>query len=481
MESQQNKPAEKGPPAGTDAPSEATADTGVSTTAEPEPMSPPTTPPDAGTSVSDAATTIVPSGSGAGRKKGWLAPAMITVGVIALLALVYLYSAYLQSRPTAVYSASLAKTGDALDALVGYSGSVAQQHYKSYDVSSDLQITGNDTFEAVASGTVDTNGDSLLTAHADLFGEKLSANIKSVQAAGSIEPDVYIQPSGIKRALNDLGFDSPNNLDGQWFVIDHSMVKSYLTNLNPGISSIAKGATLPSAAQIHDAMQKVQVVNRQYIFTSDSNRSVLTSERFVDEEIKDGRDTYRYHVGYNKAHLVAYANALGVALDKSSLNTWSQAANGGKSLSQVLDIESLKKTAASGTTTQSFTAWVDTQTRLIHAVQFAGPTDNSVAFTISQDYTGGDVYPIGLDVTNGNQETSLSLSIDTATDSYVGTLMGQGGDDDTTLNFTLIPSTKTVSVTAPSGAQPISDALTELGVPSSGSLLQPGSSSNATL
>ena len=99
---------------------------------------------------------------------------------------------------------------------------------------------------------------------------------------------------------------------------------------------------------------------------------------------------------------------------------------------------------------------------------FADPSDKNSTFTIAQSYAGGSNYPFSLqfddkDPSSGDTDkTALNLSVNTATDVYTGALNSTDGSTSAALKFTLTPSTSAVNVTAPSGAEPVANLLSQL-------------------
>jgi hypothetical protein len=408
----------------------------------------------------------LPSSQNNGKERNWLVPALVAVGVITLLA-GYLFIAYLHDRPVAIYQEGIARTGDALDALVAYSGNISQDGYKSYDVNGTLRVTGKASYDATLTGVSDVEGNASLDARADIVGEKLDVKLKSVHVQRSASPDLYLQVSGLKQALDSSGLSDLDNLDGQWIAVDHTVIDSYLVKQSHG-SSLAESTVLPTAAELHDAEVKAQVVNKQYLFTANGPTSVLAGGQFIGMETRNGRTVYHYVSGYNKVRLKAYLGALGAALDSSSLNNWSKMANGGKTLSQELDIASFQKSITATNTSYAFDIWIDASTKLISAVEFVDPSNGTSIFGISQDYTGGTTYPVTLSFVSkeasggGLQKVSLGLALDTATNKYTGTLITSEGSTATNFSFTLLPSTKSVTVSTPADAKPIANVLQQL-------------------
>ncbi len=445
----------------------------VSQSASPQPADPVqvSSQPVADTSLSTAqpvvGTPISPL-SPTPSKRRWLLPAVLVIAVVLLGAGGYTFAFYIPNRPGAVYASSLKRTGEAVDTLVTYSNKQAQKQYKSYGVDGKISVTADSTsFDATLSGSVDLQANATATLSAGIMGQHVSVDLKSVHVAGSSSPDIYLRASGVKTALDAAGASSLDGLDGQWLSIDHTLLNSYAANYGNGMSMAAN--SLPTAAQSQDALAKIQTVNKQYLFTTNSTHAVLQNKKYVGKETKDGRSVYHYTVGYNKTHLKSYVDALSSALDGSSLNNWSKKANAGKSLSEALDVSSLKTAVDGAKANYTFDMWVDTKTKLVQSVQFGDVASPGSTFTLAQNYTSGTSYPFTFSyqgkLTDGTTESSsLKLTVDTATDKETGVVTMNAGSTKLGLNFTVTPSTKGVDVTAPTGAKSVADLLSGLGL-----------------
>ncbi|MEJ0073502.1 MAG: hypothetical protein WDN27_05515 [Candidatus Saccharibacteria bacterium] len=373
------------------------------------------------------------------------------------------------SRPSAVYSKSLQQTGKAADALINYTNTAAKKSYKSYGFSGTAHVkTTGVSADVTVSGTFDKDANANAKLSVDVLGEKVTANVLSQHLKGNTSPDVYLQVNGVKATLDSLGLTSLDSLDGKWISIDHTLIDSYSSLLNAGSGSDSSSPTVPTNDQVVDAVRKVQTVNKQYLFTTDSSKAVLTNQHYIGKETKDGRSVYHYRVGYNSAHLQAYLAAVGTALNSSKLNAWSKATDD-KNLNQELDLASLITSVKNAKPGYTFDMWVDTKTKLVHTLQFVDPSDKTSVFTVTQNYVGGSDYPFavsfsGKDMASGDTETaSIKLDVNSQTDKETGALsVTEGKDTSISGDFTLTPSNTAVQVTAPTGAESIDNVITQL-------------------
>lgn len=417
------------------------------------------------------------------KSKKPLMAGLAAVLLVVAAATTYVFAFYLPNTPSNVFSSSLTNSGKALDTLISYTEHQQQANYKSDAVDGTVSLKSpSGSFDLNLNGAFDTQSNGTMSMNMDVMGQKVSANLRTVHVASSQSPDVYFQINGIKSYLDSNGLNSLDSLDGQWVSIDHTLIDTYESSIAQqlGTGGNSNTMTTPTSAQIDDAMNKVQVVNKQYIFTGDTSKSVLTNDKFLGTQTSGGRTLDHYQVGYNKAHLEAYVTALGNALDSSQLNAWSKQANG-KDLSAVIDVNSMNQDVKSSSGNYTFDMWADTGTKLVSKLSFVDTTSNSAIATISQGYTGGSVYPFTFGISDkdssGNPESgSLNLTVDTATNKVSGTFdysnQASTGSTTASATFNLTPSNNSVSVTAPAGAKSINDVLDSLGL---GGLLSPSS------
>ena len=418
-------------------------------------------------------------------------PVLIAVIAVAAALLIgggFVFGFYLPNTPDNVYSAGLENTGKAVDQLIAYSKTQQSTDYKGADFDGTLKFKSPDaSFDFDMNGSADVSGNLSAAMNLDLLGDKGSANIRSVHAAGNDSPDLYLQVNGIKKYLDSNGMNALDSLDGQWISIDHTLLdtyKSQVSDLSGGVDL----TTAPTYAEVQDAEAKVQTVNRQYLYTTNSSTAVLANEQYVGQSTENGRALNRYKVGYNKDHLKAYVKALGAALDSSKLNDWSKKANNGKNLSDVMELSQMQSDISSAKGDYTFDLWVDTGTKLIGKVTFTDtdPADKGGTFTVAQNYTGGDEYPFSVSVnvkdSSGNpQAYTVSSTLNTATNKVTVSLNGtsKDGSGTTSIDLTLhaTPSKQNISVSAPAGAKSVNDILNELGL---GGLV-PSASSGSSL
>lgn len=410
---------------------------------------------------------------GTGKKRRLLLPIVVVVLVL-LLAGGYVFGFYLPNQPQNVFNSSLKNSGAALDKLTSYAQDQSKAKYASASLDGTLKYSSADvSFDADMKGAFDKDSNGTLQVNADVAGEKFTGNFRSIKASGNTSPDVYFQVTGIKPLLDSAGVSEFDDLDGQWVAVDHTLIDTYASSLSQEVDGTSTNATdTPTADQVNDAVQAIENVNRQYIFTSDKDKAVLQYQSFKGKETMDGRSVNHYVAGYSKDHLQSYVSALKTALDGSKLNDWSKQANK-KSLSEVLDVSDLQDSIKNAKSDYTFDVWADTKQKVIHAVQFTDPNNKSDVFKLTQNYTGGDNYPFSFYVTSkdsGDTTTAtLTATVNTSSNKVtvgadVSDKSSVSGTSSFKMNLTVVPSKESVKVTAPSGSKPVAEILNELGL-----------------
>lgn len=397
----------------------------------------------------------------------------IAVGLLALVGIVYVFAFYLPNTPANVYSASLRNSGKALDALITYSKTQEHTQYTSSSFTGGLQAKSpGASYDVNLTGAVDKNANGNIQLNADVMGEKLAANIVSVKAVNDSSPDIYVQLSGIKSELDSVGLNKYDYLDGQWIVIDHTLVDSYLSALSSGGNS--SKTTAPTYAEVEDAIARVQAVNKQYLFTTNSKTAVLTNEKYIATEKNGGKTFDHYKVGYNKAHLSAYVGAVGSALDASQLNSWYKGVSGGKNLSQGMNVSSLQSKVNSASGNYTFDMWADKKTKLVSKVSLADPSDKTNIISVSQGYDGGTTFPFSIGFTGKDSSTgdpqaaNLNITLDTKTNktelTFTSNTQSTDGITNISGNVSFTPSNNAVKAVAPKNATSLTNLLVSLGL-----------------
>lgn len=411
-----------------------------------------------------AQPSVSPVTVSSGGKKKWLIPVLAGGAALILLAGGYVFGMYLPNRPEAMFSKSLEYSGVAADKLIEYANKTESSKAATLDGTMSVKSSGA-SMDATIKGESDSSGNAMLTMNSNIAGQKMTADITIVDTQQSDNPDIYLKVSGVKELLTQMGSAQLAALDGQWISVDHTLMDTYQKQMEESTGTSLSGT--PTPEQLRDAMAKAQQVNKEYIFTSDANKSVVTYQKFVGKETKNGREVNHYVAGYDKAHLKAYVEALGKALDGSKLNEWAKQQAGGKNVSDSLRIDELKSAIDKEKGGETFDLYVDLKTRVVQSVVFTS-TDNKQKLSITQNYTGGDVYPfeLGVESTDADKPGKfvLGMSVNTKSDELGLKLNGDMTGTTIVGDFKIVPSDKTVKVVVPTGAKPVTEIMKQLGL-----------------
>ena len=115
----------------------------------------------------------------------------------------------------------------------------------------------------------------------------------------------------------------------------------------------------------------------------------------------------------------------------------------------------------------TFDMYVDVKTKLVQSVMFTSSDDKST-FTIAQNYTGGDVYPLEFTIDSGDSankgKAMIGMSVNTKTNELTVKFDLDMTGTTAKMNLKVTPSDKKVSITAPTGAKPVADVMKQLGL-----------------
>lgn len=421
-----------------------------------------------GGSVVDATSQVPITAPKLSKKPKKLFLAAAVVAVVIILGLGYTFALYLPNTPGNVYNAGLKNSGLAVDKLVNiFSQQTSSITGMAYDGSMNVK-SSTASFDASLKGAIDKDGNSNNHIDADIVGQKIGLDLLSVHVSGNTTNDLYFKVSGASNLLDSMGVSSLDSLDGQWISVDHTLIDTYLNNLSSSAGAGSLGTTIkpPTTADIEDTFTKVQAVNKQYLFTGNSQTAVFVNKKFVGTETKDGQKQNHYQVGYNKDNLASYLDAVGKALDSSKLNSWVKNTGGSTNISDAMGFKDMEDKIKQLNSDASFDMWVNTKTKLIGDIQFTDTADGS-KLTIAQAYNGGSVYPFSISITDSpDVNGSINFTIDSKSNKYALAFSmnpGKTSGGDTTiqgkLNFS--PNNQPVKVTAPANATPITDILSQ--------------------
>jgi hypothetical protein len=405
------------------------------------------------------------------RSKKWLVSSIILILLIAGAA--YYYFGYYMS-PGTIWKQSLSNTGNGYTKLVSDLNKESVTHYLGSKASGNLKINiGNASY----SGTLSEQSNGLSTTSNLSVGlgvTTLGLNAVTIKVPGSTTPDVYLKFSGFKTLGLGTELDIPeqklDTLDGQWIEISHTVLNGLKTDVTPKASSSSNPLTRQA---IITTANQVGSVNNQYIWTTNSSKSVTKVIKNYGFATVGGIKTYHYKVGFVKQNVKAYLVALGTALNSSPVGKWSNK-EFGHPVDSTLNFSSLEADTSSINSKDTVDIWVNTNTRLIYQVRISDPTNAATNYVdIGLNYTKGNTYPFFIDDITGSpasSKSSLSFvsSFNTDTNSIDTNIAYTSSGVNFSGNINYQPSNLALNLTAPSGAISLQTALGNLGL---GSLL----------
>jgi flagellar basal body-associated protein FliL len=373
-----------------------------------------------------------------------------------------------------LYSQALSNTGKGYTKLISYLSDQSSTTYKG--------VTGTGSFKVVDSGTttdgtiaVNTNGsDSDTTFTVGLGVTRVDVDLRSILTSGDTNPDIYLKANGITGlgALTESAQtdQAVNQLNDKWIVIDHSL----LDNLQ---SKVAKQSSTPSAAmltkaQIYSELNSFGSVNQQYLFSTNKSKAVTTVLKTYGKQTIDGHTLYHYEVGFNKANVKQYITAQRNALLASQLGAWIKQQNYASAVNS--EYTSLENSANGITSKDTIQVWADINTRMIYKVRISDQTNPAENYIdLGLNYRSGDTFPIFLNAVTkqGSATTTIAfLATLNTQQNTVGISLSaqQSGGLSLTANLNVKPTNSPMTITAPQGAEELSQVLDELGL---GSLL----------
>jgi hypothetical protein len=390
------------------------------------------------------------------------------------------------NKPENLWKSSLENTAKGYDKLVEYGNS--QKDIKGGKLKGTFKFESKDT---VVDGNIESQYDdkvSVTKIDAGLAGTRFNLELMTNIPEGTTNPDIYAKVSGLKGIDSVLGAagggigQSLEQYDNQWYTVDHTLFDQYQK------SADNTGAAI-QPQDVVDFAKAAGEVNREYLFTTKSEKAVFSVKENVGKETVDNRSVYHYKVAINKENAKAYSKAL---CEKVVSTKFYKAVNVGKSE------EDLKKecsdTGYLDDVKDASTAdvWVDTKTRLIRKTRFTDSKNTNNYVDVGLDYNGGDEYPFVISVV-GKDEGSKSegkaafrLTLNTKKNNATVSVDVDGKEGSEPIKFTLKatldPSKDKVEFKKPEGVKSLLEAFGGLfgGFSAAGSLSgAPGTNGNA--
>jgi phosphoribosyl-ATP pyrophosphohydrolase len=256
--------------------------------------------------------------------------------------------------------------------------------------------------------------------------------------------------------------------DNQWLFLDHTLLdnlEAVALKQNESQSGSASSATL-TADDIDKIAKTVGEVNKEYLFTTDTQKAVFTVIKEVGKENKDGRNMYHYEVGLHKQHTKDYLNAMADSLQDTPITKLTN----GQKVRDAINIERLLKSVDQYKESDTAHVFVDLKTKLIGVVRIEAGDKKQNYVEIGQNYQGGDVMPFKLtwydDTSTSASMLAMSLNVNKKTSNAEGnlTLESSSGESSSeksklSMKFTTTPNSKALDLQKPEGAKSIYELL----------------------
>ena len=436
---------------------------------------------------------------------------IITLIVIGASAGAY-FGYYLPNKPENIWNTALSRTAKGYDKLAEYISK--ERDTKGVAIKGSFKFGGDFAADGSFEGkSNDDNGE--FSGSISATGLKVNLDVKTIKSPGN-SPDIYFRLNGLEGLGDLLGGGDPtvtsalNTLNNQWYFIDHTLFDQFA----PGSNT----STQITSEDVSSIITAVGNATKEFIFTSDPKKAVFVVKQNVGKEKQDGRGVYHYKVSFKKENLANFVDGLCSDLAASKLNKFF---NGDQaSVEDVLDCHGLRVAADNVNDAKEADVWVDLKTKLISKIRFnfssgqrqttdvevqpgqddfsSGP-ESSGYIEISQNYTGGDIFPFKIyyqeeekyvysstDTVTTTTSGSLNVSLDMKSDrlELTGDYQTKSQDYNSTAKFNLeiSPSPDEVKVEKPAKAKNLIQLLNDLGFGEllSGGLVAPASQARDT-
>lgn len=363
-----------------------------------------------------------------------------------------------------LYKQALGNTAFGYNKLIDYAEAYKTTQNKGYQGKGNYTFTSGDS---KGSGSLNVQGD----------GEKfdmnftLSASGLDINGAMRVlqtdqkQPEVYLKAGGISGLGSLVGTADMaaklKTLDGVWIKVDSDLLKATL------LSASVSQTNTPTKAQIVDAAKAFGVVNKEYLYSTKADKAVLRLVKTHGSESLDGRRTYHYTVGFNKANVKKYVQAQQAALKASKLQAWITE-NKYQDLVDAVFTDMIKSTDDI-TDSDTFDMWADAGLRSIYKIRLINEQDNPAQNYIDfgLNYKGGSTFPFFVTSKSKNESgaSAFTLKADLNTKTSETAVKFEYTADATKAkaNFTLKPSATSPKIDTPKNSVLLSQVLQQLG------------------
>ncbi|NBU33182.1 hypothetical protein EB118_08670 [bacterium] len=395
------------------------------------------------------------------NKTPWLIPAIIGGFFLVIGGGAYGYMGIYMHMPQNIWKSAVRNTGNALTAYID----TPQASQGGGNINGTLSVTAPAPIDASLTGAYDEKN-ATYSLDAGALGVRINADIRSITADKATSPDIYIKVDGLKSLSSLLGAISKNNnllneVGSNWYFIDRTLTAQVYKQTG--------GEPLSAQSLNKDTQEiakKVNVVFRDYIFTTNQDKSVVVVKESLGKEDFKGRQAQKYAAQVRKQQLKDMVGALNNALKDTKAKEL-VVYNTSTALEQQLEYDQLAKKIDSFSDDKLVAeVWVDTGLRYIRNVRVALPTNNdsstdTLDFTL--DYTGGDAIPLSITLTLKDKTNDVRATLGVTLHRNNANLEVGFDVDGTTSNqkikgslkIAIEPTNNAIKVTKPEGAKNI--------------------------
>jgi hypothetical protein len=408
------------------------------------------------------------------RRKKMLIISGALAAVIVLASLGYVFGFYIPSKPENVYRTSMDRSGRAIEALVEKASEKGiAEKFKKTELTGKLSVE-SDTFNV--NGSFSSKFDStkldgsldLAFKDKDTPEQKFGIKLLSAAASEGDYPDSYIQFSGLSALGAGQMMPGINSLDNKWIGIS----SAFLQSLDP--QGEFKKSNTDTNFTYEDGSELAKSVigpTRDYLFSADPEKAVITQKEFIGIEKVDDLTAYHYKVAFNKGNAKKYCESL--INSAMSSNAYKkivgeeQAKNVEESKKSIIKEcqESAERDIKEG---ETFDMWVDKKYKLIYKFRFAEDNKSESYMEVGQRYKGGDDVSMFIKLHYKSGEAVFTLDTNTKSAVSKGALdmsfNESGSKIKAAASFESKPYTGEIKIETPADAVPLDQALQQMGL-----------------
>ena len=377
-------------------------------------------------------------------------------------------------NPSTIWSDSLSNTSNGYNKLVSYLNGQSTKHYSGINENGTFNISINGKSYDGSLNAQSYNTNTTISMKLDLGVTKVDLEERSILAAGSTAPDLYVQLSGIKGIGSYLGSDfgpQIDSLDGQWISIDHNLLSDLDQQiLKNQVTQPATSAPL-TWPELYSFLHAEGKVNQKYLFSTDKSTAVMSIVHDYGMQTLNGHQTYHYKIGFVKANVKSYISALCSTLEQSDFGT-NLKQSLGQSLNMASSCTDLENSTNAINSADDIDIWTDVNQRLIYQVQAddaSNPAQSFVDFGL--DYKGGDSYPFFISAHAKNGSDIVTYYLNATLNTKLNGISVKVNAVDTgsqagnlSANLSIQPRTTKLNLVPPANAKPITTILSNLGL-----------------